>query len=212
MGHIAGVILAAGTSSRMGPVNKLLLRYREHTVVEETLIQLTKSQVDSILIVTGYESDRIEKVLSGHLSGRISSVFNDNYQHGRAESIKCAVRHFADDTEAAVFMVADKPGVTSALIDRAIRRYRKDQPAVLYVETPCGRGHPIIFSKSMFAELLRLEGDCVGNDLLAKYQDDIVTVKDTNKQIDVDNEADYQTLMKAEAVRPRTRGEEGGRK
>jgi molybdenum cofactor cytidylyltransferase len=194
----------------MGPVNKLLLRYREHTVVEETLLQLAKSQVDSILIVTGYENDRIENVLSSYYSRRISGVHNDKYRFGRAESIKCAVRHFVDDTEAAMFMVADKPGVTSALIDRAIERYRRDRPAILFVETPGGRGHPIIFSKSMFTELLRLRGDCVGDELLAKYKDDVVTIEDSRKQIDVDCEADYLKLMKAEATTPRIRGEDGG--
>ena len=125
MGHIAGIILAAGASSRMGPANKLLLRYREHTVVEETLVQLAKSQVGSILVVTGHERDRVESVISNRFSGRIRSVFNDNYQLGRAESIKCAIRHLSDDTEAAVFMVADKPGVSFTLIDRAIEWYRK---------------------------------------------------------------------------------------
>jgi molybdenum cofactor cytidylyltransferase len=210
VGHIAGIILAAGASSRMGPANKLLLRFREHTVVEETLVQMAKSHVDSILVVTGYEKDRIESVISGRYSERIGSVFNDNYQLGRAESIKCAVRHLSDDTGAALFMVADKPSVPFTLIDRAIERYRKDRPAILCIETPHGRGHPIIFSKSMFAELLRLEGDCVGNELLEKYKDQVVTLEDTDRQVDIDCEADYQMLMKAEAARPRTWGEDGG--
>ena len=95
-------------------------------------------------------------------------------------------------------MVADKPGVSTALIDRAIERYRQDRPAILYVETPAGRGHPIMFSKALFGDLLSLAGDCVGSDLIAGYKHDLIKLKDDTLQIDIDNEADYKALLKEE--------------
>ncbi|MEW5995295.1 MAG: NTP transferase domain-containing protein, partial [Candidatus Zixiibacteriota bacterium] len=113
----------------------------------------------------------------------------------------CAVGHIMGKADAALFMVADKPGVTSALINRAIDRYRKDRPAILYVETPAGRGHPIIFSKVLFNDLLSLEGDCVGNELVEKYKDNLVRLKDKTPQIDVDTEADYRMLLNKETGR-----------
>jgi len=196
---IAGVILAAGTSSRMGSTNKLLLRYKNHTVVEEVLEQLSNSQVDDILIITGFESERVEELLAGRLSGRMSFVFNSNYHLGRAESIKSAIRQLKEEAEAALFMVADKPGVSSNLINGAIDRYRKDRPAILYVETPAGRGHPIIFSKALFDDLLALKGDSVGDELVRKYENDVVRLKDQMPQIDIDSKADYRQLLNKEA-------------
>jgi len=192
---ITGVILAAGTSSRMGPTNKLLLKYNNHTVIEEVLEQLSNSKVDNILIVTGFENVRIEGLLADRLTDRMNFVYNSNYRLGRAESIKCAVRQIEGKTDAALFMVADKPTIGSTLINKAIDRYRQEQPSILYVETPSGRGHPIIFSKALFDDLLTLEGDCVGNELVTKYKNDLIKLKDKTSQIDIDYEADYVRLL-----------------
>ncbi|UCD94928.1 MAG: nucleotidyltransferase family protein [Candidatus Zixiibacteriota bacterium] len=201
---IAGIVLAAGTSSRMGSVNKLLLKYKNHTIIEEVLEQLSGSEVDEILVVTGFEKHRLEELFAHRLTGRVSFVYNSNYRLGRAESIKCAVRQVKDTADAALFMVADKPGITSTLINRAIDRYLKDRQAILYVETPDGRGHPIIFSKELFGDLLLLKGDCVGDELVAKYKADLITLKDDAQQIDIDCESDYRILLKNE-VGKRTR-------
>ena len=187
----------------MGSTNKLLLKYQDHTIIEATLQQLARSGVDNLLIVTGFERSRIENAVAAHLTDRISIVHNSHYNLGRAESIKCAVRHIKDKTDAVLFMVADKPGVTSELIDRAIDRYRRDRPAVLYVETPVGRGHPIIFSKALFDDLLMLTGDCVGDELVAKYCENLVKIKDETPQIDIDNEDDYRALLTKETSQQR---------
>lgn len=196
---ITGIILAAGTSSRMGAANKLLLKYKSHTIIEEVLEQLSNSKVDEILVVSGFEGERIERILSDHMTGRVSIVFNRDYRLGRAESVRCAIRQIDGTADAALFMVADKPGVTSDLIDRAIDRFREDRPAILYVETPAGRGHPIIFSKRVFDDLQSLQGDHAGDRLLEKYRDDTVRLEDNSEQIDVDSEADYQRLLKQDA-------------
>ena len=194
---ITGVILAAGASSRMGSTNKLLLKYKSHTIIEEVLEQLSHSEVDDILIITGFEKARIEKAVVDQLTDRVTLVHNSNYRLGRAESIKCAVKTVAHRSDAMLFMVGDKPGVTTALIDKAIDRYRKDRPAVLYVETPSGRGHPIIFSKVLYDELLSLQGDRIGDELVAKYEADLVKLKDKTHQMDINNEADYNILLAA---------------
>lgn len=195
--NITGIVLAGGTSLRMGPTNKLLLKYKKHTIIEEVLEQLSKSDVDDILIVTGFEHDRIEELLAGRLTDRIRFVYNSNYCGGHAESIKCGIRHITDRADAALFMVADKPGITSALINRTINQYGKHRPAILYVNTPSGRGHPIIFSRALFNDLLSLEGDVTGNDLIEKYRDDLLELKDEMPQINVNNEADYHILLEA---------------
>ncbi len=196
---MTGVILAAGTSSRMGATNKLLLKYKSHTIIEEVLEQLSNSKIDEILVVTGFESERIEETLNDRMTNRARLVFNRDYRRGRAESVRRAIRQIDGKADAALFMVADKPGVTSGLIDRAIDRFRRDRPAILYVETPAGRGHPIVFSKEVFGDLLHLQGDHAGDRLLVKYRDDTVKLEDDAEQIDVDSEADYQRLLKQDA-------------
>jgi molybdenum cofactor cytidylyltransferase len=92
-------------------------------------------------------------------------------------------------------MVADKPGVRSGLIDRAIAEFKRKSPAILYVKTPAGRGHPIIFSRNLFAELLLLEGDRIGNELVAKHAANAIELPDEAVQIDIDTEEDYRRLI-----------------
>lgn len=196
---ITGIILAAGTSARMQPDNKLLLKYKNHTVIEETLAQMMASQVDNIVVVTGFERARIESAIESSLTDRVECIHNANYSLGRAESIKRAIEHIADRADAALFMVGDKPGVNAALINRAIERYRADRPAILCVDTPAGRGHPIIFAKTLFDKLLTLQGDRVGNELVSRYADNLVKLEDAEAQIDIDNEEDYRILLQKDA-------------
>lgn len=193
--RITGIILAAGLSSRMGTANKLLLKYKDHTIIEECFHNLSASQVDDILIVTGFEHENIYEIFEKHLSDKVRIILNKNYKKGRAESIKCAIRNIYQKSDAALFMVADKPEISHTLIDRALNRFKKDSPPILYIKTPRGRGHPIIISKALFDELLLLEGDQIGNDLVNKYAGSRIELDDDNNQIDIDNENDYQLLM-----------------
>jgi molybdenum cofactor cytidylyltransferase len=195
---ITGVILAAGTSSRMGAVNKLLLKYKDRTIIEETLTQMMDSGVDDIVVITGFERTLIEQVLASHTDDRTRFVYNANYRQGRAESIKCAIKAIAGQADAVLFMVADKPGVTSDLIDKAIARFRADRPAILFVETSNGRGHPIIFDKRVFDDLLSLNGDRIGDELVFNYRDDLIRLVDEKPQIDIDSEDDYRILLETE--------------
>jgi molybdenum cofactor cytidylyltransferase len=197
MMKIAGIMLAAGKSSRMGR-NKLLLPLWGRTVLEESLFQLLQSDIDGRFLVLGFERERIESHISENLSKGVTVLFNENYELGRAESIKCAVEYAKEKYDAFLFMVADKPAVPAALIDRAIAEFRKKNPLILYVGTPSGRGHPIIFSKEMADELMALSGDVVGDELLSKYVDDTIIIDDTEEQIDIDTMEDYRRIVGTE--------------
>ncbi len=190
---IVGAILAAGTSSRMGR-NKLLLPYKGHTVIEEALLQILESDLDEIMVVTGFEKDCIEQLIQKEYKDRIKIVYNENFRLGRAESIKCAVRNVGRQAEAILFMVADKPSVRTNLINGAIAEFKKKLPEILYVKTPAGRGHPIIFSKILFDELLKLNGDMVGDEIIAGYKNGVAELADGEVQADIDTIEDYRIL------------------
>lgn len=193
---ISAVILAAGMSSRMGSSNKLLLDYNGHTIIEEVLAQLKASKVDDITIITGYEFEAVNEVLSKYLTDDIKILYNELYEQGRATSIRCGVEVIQEQADAVLFMVGDKPTVSSSLIDKAIDLFKEKQPDILYVQTPSGRGHPIIFSKKIFPELLALEGDVIGNDLIDKYHDSAFVLHDEQIQPDINSEDDYRALVK----------------
>lgn len=192
---ISGVVLAAGMSSRMGR-NKLLLPYKGRTIVEEVLVRVSNADLDEIMIITGYENDRIEAVIEKRFGDRIGFIYNEKYELGRAESIKRAVENVSENSDALLFMVGDKPTVKTDLINRALEEFKRKSPSILYVMTPEGRGHPIIFSKKLFGELMDLSGDMVGSELIEKYKNDTIELADGKIQVDIDTLDDYEGLTK----------------
>lgn len=192
---ISGIILAAGLSSRMEGGHKLLLPFGGHTIIEETISNLRKSDVSEIIIITGHQHDAIEAAVKSTVRSDTRIIFNSNYAQGRSTSIRCGLDAISNASDAALFMVADKPTVSYELMNRAIAHFKKSKPAILYVETPEGRGHPIIFSSKLFGPLGKLHGDLVGDDLIDRFRDETEIIQDDQIQTDIDDIKDYQRLV-----------------
>lgn len=195
---ISGVLLAAGKSQRMGK-NKLFLPFGKHTVIEESLLQLAGSGLDEVIVVVGYQMEMVKALIENKPLNNVKVVFNENYDKGRAESIKCALRNINEGSDAVLFMVADKPSVKSSLIRKASNEFKKGSPLILYVQTPTGRGHPVVFSRALFGNLMNLEGEPTGNSIFEKYRDDTAIIYDENPQIDIDTFEDYDNVLKETA-------------
>lgn len=190
-----GVVLAAGASSRMKQ-NKLLLPFKNHTVLEEVLYQLSKSHIEDILVVTGFERTRIEDAVARINDNKIKTIHNKNYQSGRAGSIRCAIDSLQRDVDAALFMVADKPTVTTDLINRAMEEFKRKKPDILYIKTPRGRGHPIIFSKKLFDKMMSLVGDHSTEDFIENHKNEVVKLEDEAIQKNINTWEDYKKLLR----------------
>lgn len=193
---ISGALLAAGESRRMGQ-NKLLLPYGNHTVIEECAFQLNDSDVDEVVIITGFQRHKIKDKIENRFKRGIKIIHNADYRSGRASSIRCAVKNLKKSSDAVLFMVADKPTVKSDLINRAITEFKKDSPFLLYVRTPAGRGHPVIFSRKIFGDLLELKGNPAGDTIFVKYEDCSSIIDDDTDQIDIDTPEDYKKVLQA---------------
>jgi molybdenum cofactor cytidylyltransferase len=193
------VLLAAGESRRMEK-NKLLLPYGNHTVIEESLYQLSGSNIDEIAVITGFQHDIVRDKIIDRSKNNIKIVFNEDYRSGRSSSIKCAISNLEERSDAVLFMVADKPSVKTDLINRAITEFQRKSPSILYVRTPNGRGHPVIFSSRIFGELLELEGEPAGDAIFEKYRDSAIVIGDDNEQIDIDTPEDYRRVIEMAGI------------
>lgn len=194
--NISGVILAAGRSARMKQGNKLMLDFGGIAIVEQTLRNLIGSDVSSILIVTGFQQERLDSVLKPHMNDRVSIAHNADWKEGRASSIRCAVRNAPPNSDALLFLPGDKPTICSSLINRSIELFATDHPAILYVKTPAGRGHPIIFDRALYTEMTALDGDLIGNKLIEKHRSRTIEQEDASLQSDINTDADYQAALK----------------
>ncbi|WP_244201618.1 nucleotidyltransferase family protein [Flavobacterium cutihirudinis] len=189
------VILAAGNSSRLGRP-KQLLKFKESTLLKNTVLEALKVPNSFVIVVTGSNSNAIEKELE---LPEINFSFNPEWESGMSSSIVKGLGellHINADCEQCIFAVCDQPFVTSLVFENLINEYYKTEKGIAasaYSET---LGAPVLFHKKYFRELLELEGKEGAKKLIKKYADDVVEVPFEKGNIDIDTEEDYKELFR----------------
>jgi molybdenum cofactor cytidylyltransferase len=159
--RVAGLVLAAGSSSRMGQ-NKLLLDLGGETVVHRAVRNATEAGLDSVVVVLGHDAGRVQAELLG-LSCR--SVVNPHHAKGVRTSLQLGVREIAADAHALVVVLADMPFVTAAMIRAVAERYRETGAPLVISQYGDARSAdpvdapPILYDRSLFSELLSMTGE-----------------------------------------------------
>src|SRR4051812_43563463 len=85
---LSAIVLAAGLSQRMGNINKLLLKYNGKTIIETTLENILASEVDEVIVVTGYEDEKVKDVMK---LLPVTITYNEDYAKGMTTSIQCGI-------------------------------------------------------------------------------------------------------------------------
>ncbi|MBS7623707.1 molybdenum cofactor cytidylyltransferase [Candidatus Bathyarchaeota archaeon] len=192
---ISAILLAAGESSRMGRT-KQILKFRESTILQETVRNLLGSKIDELIVVLGHDADKLRRLLS--LESRARLVLNQEYRKGIGSSIRCGVQSADPNTEAFLIALADQPLIRTEIIDLLIERYRVTHAGIVAPVYRSIKGHPVIISRKYRNELLKLSGDRGARDLLERHRDDTVNVEVDSPEIlqDVDREEDYLRLRR----------------
>ena len=148
---LAAVILSAGASSRMGKP-KALLPYREGTFLEH-LIEVTRHpRIGVTRIVLGAGAEVIRTVAKLDPS---VVVLNGDWEQGQLSSICAGLRSLAGmDADGIVLCPVDHPLVSARLVSELVERFYEDKKAIVLPAYKGRRGHPVIFSKALFGELL----------------------------------------------------------
>jgi len=147
---INAIILAAGESKRMGKL-KPLLRFKDTTFLGQIISVLRLSDVDTITVVLGAGAETIKK--SVDLSGtRI--VINEDYQKGQLSSLIAAIEQSPQETEAILVCLVDNPFITKEVVDNIVAKFKETNSQIIVPVFNKRRGHPTLFSRSLFDELL----------------------------------------------------------
>jgi len=184
--RVAGLLLAAGRSTRMGGPNKLLAEIGGKPLVRLAAEQLSGSQARPVIVVTGHEHARVEAVLAGL---DLQIVHNPHYVGGLSTSLKTGLAAMPQDADGVVVCLGDMPQVTSSLIDRLIDTFDPIRNALVVVPTIAGkRGNPVVWSRRFLPELMGLEGDIGARRLIASYAEAVteVPIEDEGILVDVD--------------------------
>jgi molybdenum cofactor cytidylyltransferase len=193
---VAGLVLAAGGSSRLGRP-KQTLPYRGTTLLGQVLDAARACGFDQLVVALGGAADEVRAKVD--LSGT-TIVTNADYGDGCASSIAAALPALDPHTDVLVLMLGDQPGVGPTVVRTLLARHGNAPVAVCRYED--GRGHPFAFRRELFGELAGLHGDKAVWKLLDRRAADVVEVQvPGHVPRDVDTWEDYEALGGAEEAR-----------
>jgi len=196
---IAGLLLAAGASTRMGRP-KQLLHVQGVTLLERILHEALKSELDKIILILGHQSKEIKKVLGQIIvHKKLRVIENPRYRQGISSSITTGLSVTEDNYDHVMILLADLPHVTSRLINLLIHRYLESQLPIGAIQVKSKRSHPVIFGRPFYNELRKLKGDMGARALFQKYGDRTCLVEPDffYDDMDIDTEDDYAGFQKS---------------
>lgn len=154
---ISGLILGAGASQRLGPP-KQLLPFRDTTMLGWIVRQAqTATGIDEVVCVLGRAADEVRERVD---FGTARVVENKVFGEGCSSSYRAGLAAVNPESQAIMIILGDQPGITPEIINRLADEWRQSNaPIALCVYEEGRKGHPMIFARSLFAQLEVLHGD-----------------------------------------------------
>jgi len=196
---VTAVIAAAGLSSRMGPVNKMLLAYRSSTVAAHTVRRILDAGLHEVIVVAGHEADEVSEALAGL---PVKVVVNEQYEKGLSSSLRAGVA--AADGNGYMLCLADMVRIESGeyrQLAEAFEKQVQQDPRVICLPRYRGeRGNPVIFSSFYRNELLaQVEGEGFRS-VVQRHRHHIFWVEMDTPHVleDLDSPGDYERLRQSD--------------
>ncbi len=190
-GSIAGIVLAAGRSSRMRR-QKLLLPYGGGTVLSASVLAMLQPEVARVLVVLGHEAETVRARARLPADPRVEIVVNPAWAEGLSSSLRWGIGS-CGEADAAAVALGDEPGLPADTVRRVLSAWRPGRSLV--VPRSGGRsGHPVVIARALWPEVLALRGDVGARSLIRAREGEVLFV-DAALAKDVDTEADYRALV-----------------
>jgi molybdenum cofactor cytidylyltransferase len=184
---IAGIVLAAGSSTRMGR-NKLLVAVGSESLVRRAARVAGEAGLDPVLVVLGHEAERVREALAGL---RCEPVLNARHALGMSTSLDAGVAAAPADAAAVVVLLADMPFVDAAMIRAVVARHREGGAAVVASRYGGVPAPPTLYARALFAELRGGEGEGRGREVVRRHAGEAAFVDwPASALADVDEAAD----------------------
>ena len=172
--NIAAVVLAAGRSTRMGAVNKMLAEIGGKPLVRIAAEQALASRAKPVIVVTGHEHEQVEKALAGL---PVRFVHNPDYAEGLGTSLRTGIAAVPAEADGAIVCLGDMPQVDSGLINKLLAAFDPEKGALVVVPSIEGkRGNPVVWSRRFFNELMAVTGDVGARHLIGQYAEAVIEV------------------------------------
>jgi molybdenum cofactor cytidylyltransferase len=194
MKKISAIILAAGTSSRMGFL-KQTANIKGKSLLELVLDKVRKFPFHEIIIVLGYKHEEVMKTLKLEYE---KVVINEEYEKGMSSSLKKGVLNISKDSEAFAIFLADMPLIKEKSIEKVINEFNERSCLIVAPIFNKVIGHPVIFHRNLIPEIINLEGDIGAKKVIEKYKDEacFIEIDDEGVLIDIDAPKDLEEVLK----------------
>jgi len=189
---LAAVILSGGASSRMGSP-KALLPYQGRPFLEHLLEIISRPEIGARRVVLGADAESIAKAVPLKAN---EMIINAQWEKGQLSSIQAAVRKLPAGTDGVLVFLIDHPLISSALVGELIAQFYKSKKPIVLPVYEGRRGHPVIFSASLYPELLRAPLETGARAVVWAHADEVEEVP-TNEEGCVLNLNDPETLNRA---------------
>lgn len=188
--RVAAVVLAAGGSTRFGSP-KQLLPWGDKTLLQHVVDGVLGSSLDPVVLVLGHEAGRIGALIGDR---PVEVVVNQEWARGQSGSLRAGLQALPQTCDACLFVLADQPNVSTQLIDRLLARYRRTLAPIVAPVHQGRRGNPVLFARTLFPELLEMQGDQGGRQAIERHEQEVETVEalDPDPFLDIDTVENYE--------------------
>lgn len=189
----AGVILAAGGSTRLGQPKQL-----QAWVGKPFIVQVVQNALAAglapLIVVTGADREQIESALRGF---SITLVHNKDWAEGQSTSMRTGLDSLPDSIGSAIFLLSDQPHIPATLIRQLIETYSESHKSITAPMAGGQRANPVLFARETFGALRSVTGDKGGRAVFNRFEVDWLAWVDDRILMDVDTDKDLNLLKTA---------------
>lgn len=191
--RIAGIVLAAGGSSRFGGNAKQLLDWEGVPLVRKVVGTALQAHLDPVIVVTGARSEEVEQAVAGL---GVIIVRNDGWVQGQSSSVRAGLAACPAEIGGALFLLVDQPQIPFTLLQSLVEAHYRSRAPIVAPQIAGARGNPVLFDRDTFLDFESLEGDIGGRVLFSRYPVEWVLWHDPRMLLDIDSLDDYRRLVK----------------
>jgi len=190
---ISGIVLAAGSSSRLGHP-KQLLDLQGKPMLRHVVDAALASALEEVVVVVGHAAADVRAALP--TDDRLRTVDNPRYADGQSMSLIAGLDAVDARGEAIVVLLGDQPGVRSRAIDAVVERYRHEPATIVQASYSGTPAHPTLIDRALWPELRALTGDEGARAVIRRHRNERVVVELGGRPpVDIDTESDYRRVL-----------------
>ncbi len=192
--NIGIILLAAGSSSRMGKSKQLLL-VKGEPLLTKTTRAAVESKADCVVVVLGSNFENHQTIIQDFA---VDILCNDEWHKGMGNSLKKGLVHLqqlAKQVDAAIVLVCDQPYLKNETINNLITKYQSSKSKIIASYYSGAAGVPVLFDASLFNEIFMLPDEQGAKKIIQQHPDLLSTIDFPKGIVDLDTLEDYEEFL-----------------